>query len=217
MIIQKTITGSLLDLTKNQGEAEIINKFVADPFIKELIKIWEEGVQNNRPSLPMTIIGGAVIDIMEGRTPKDYDIIHGSNGENKLLEKAGYEFKYKTKFATTYEGKNVIQLINRPTTTFDYTISLSSLSLVRRIRYCNEDKKYDLFDINATLTYDEVSFNRKVLIPQSFTDVSMVLNSLKRVPHYIKKGYYIPDNTYLSLLSVLADHKNIIQSHPIHS
>lgn len=54
------------------------------------------------------------------------------------------------------------------------------------------------------------SFENKVLIPSetAWTEKKNALNSLRRIPHWRKKGYEISDVTYLSFLAVVGKNSN---------
>lgn len=155
-----------------------------DPPIKELL----EYLNYNRMYGTLDLVGGAVIDLLEGRKPKDYDIITGGGKFESILGELGYYWKYETKTSSTYVKDNVtIQILKTQLKDFDFKISQSKFSLTGK----------------NDLTVDKVSFEKKVLIPISFGDKTKAINSLKRKIHWEKKGYSMPDETYLSLCNVL--------------
>ena len=141
------------------------------------------------------LTGGVIIDILEGRKPKDYDFRTLYDTE---LEKLNFKFLFETKTAITYliEEKYTIQVLKTLAMDFDFKISTTELK-------CNYKK--ELF-----WSVDKISFDNKILIPQpnSFEHKKNALNSLKRIPHWRAKGYSIPDETYMSLLNVLAKNNN---------
>lgn len=141
------------------------------------------------------LVGGAVIDILEDRTPKDYDFLPTFNKE-WLVESAGWKFLYSSSMADTYSFDGIIcQILKKPLEDFEYTISQSKVYI----------KKDTIYDLNV----DTVSFNSKTLIPVGW-ERKHVRDCLIRIPHYKKKGYSIPDETYLSLVRAhTKSHKTI--------
>jgi hypothetical protein len=161
--------------------------FKADPFIKLVLETI--GISS------INLIGGAVIDILEGRTPKDYDTIGGLDlYKNKL----GLEFQYETKTAKTYKtGDLIIQDLKTQKEDFDFKISQATLKV-------DYNKK-------LSLQIDADSFDNKTLLPceRCWTEKSNALKALQRVVHWHKKGYEINDITYLSLLGVVGKNNNV--------
>ncbi len=131
-----------------------------------------------------SIIGGAVIDILEGRNVKDYDLYDWKQNTIDFFLENGFTYDYESKTSITIKkGKLVLQFLKNKLENFDFIISQSRFSLV-----------------SESLTIDLLSFNEKILIPTSFDNKMNIINSLQRVPHWRKKGYSIPDLTYLSLV-----------------
>jgi len=167
-------------MTKN----EMLEKIISNDKIKEIIEIFPcenkkyQSFFNNNT----TIVGGCLIDILEDRIPKDFDVI---SSETTPFEKL--KFIYSTKTADTFETESglIIQKLKTQKTNFDFKISTVTLE----------------FQSANKLEIDEVSFNQKTLIPISFENANNCLNSLRRIPHWQKKGYSINDKTYLSLLN----------------
>jgi hypothetical protein len=142
----------------------------------------------------INLVGGAVIDILEGRKVKDYDFF---NLTSVGAEKLGFKYSHDSKTATTYIKDNfTIQVLKVDINDFDFKISMAKLSW-------NYQKK-------LSLDLDETSFNNKTLIPpqKAWTEKKNALNSLRRIPHWQNKGYEINDVTYLSLLSVVGKGNN---------
>lgn len=149
----------------------------------EIVKL----IKDNFKYRTIDIVGGSVIDILEDRTPKDYDIIGLTINDSKKLKEIGFEFQYDSKTAITFKfNEIIIQLLKTELSTFDFTISQS---------------KYSINDNG--LSVDEYSFSTKKLIPTAHTweSKSKSLNALKRTVHYLKKGYVLPEETFLSLLN----------------
>lgn len=143
------------------------------------------------------LVGGAVIDIIEGRKVKDYDFLNFSPHDAKQL---GFKYSHDSKTATTYindksanliSGDFTIQALKTDINDFDFKISQSTLSWG--------------YQQKLNLLLDEDSFKSKVLIPaeKSWTEKKNALNSLRRIVHWKNKGYTINDVTYLSLLGVV--------------
>lgn len=135
------------------------------------------------------LVGGAVIDILEGREPKDYDLIYFIPSlHNKHLLNAGFEFQYETKTARTWTKDDItIQTLKTDKDDFDFTISQAIWDL--------KSEKIEI---------DNISFKSKKLIPtpNAFLDKSKARNSLKRIRHWERKGYKIPKQTLDSLKRV---------------
>lgn len=139
----------------------------------------------------MQLVGGAIIDLLEGRVPKDYDIIsqYEKDKIRKGLKELGFIFMFETSTAQTFKRNSIkIQLLKTDLVGFDFTIS--------KAQYNPKTDK---------LIIDQECFEKKMLIPSSFDNRKAVLNSLSRIPHWIKKGYTIKNATYFSLLNCLND------------
>lgn len=152
-----------------------------EPLLRELIE----------KKVDFVLVGGAVIDIFDGRKPKDYDFTHISFG---VLASLNFKYSYETATATTYERESdglIIQRLKTSAATFDFKISRAKISGEDSFRYQTK------IDIDAD------SYLNKLLIPQSY-EPQAALNSLMRIPHWRKKGYEIHDMTYYSLLKAVA-------------
>ena len=162
------------------------DKLKNNKVIKELNEIFL--TQDN---ITVKLVGGAVVDILEGRVPKDYDIIVPYNKSKAVIALMlnGFDFKYKTVTSETFKkGDITVQIIVTQPCNFDFTISSSTYIINRDV-----------------LEIDEISFNNKTLIPNNFTIKKEALNSLSRIPHWMAKGYSIKPATYFSLLNCLND------------
>lgn len=160
--------------------------FKADEVVKLII---DSGLSSIR------LVGGAVLDILSGKIPKDYDFL-GTTEEQVF--KLGFKYSHDTKTATTYIKDNLIlQRLKTDINDFDFKISQTNL-------FWDYSKKMQLI-------IDETSFENKVLIPcdRCWTEKKNALNSLRRLPHWREKGYKINDVTYLSLLSIVGKNNNI--------
>lgn len=142
---------------------------------------------------PPSLVGGAIVDILNDKVPKDFDFINSSSTAiNKLLD-AGFEFQYESIYSTTFKkDKLIVQFLKTQPSSFDFTISKASLN----------------FSEKNAFSIDLISFNSKRLIPNNFDNTDMILSSLARIPHWVKKGYFLPNQTYISLLGKLASNIN---------
>lgn len=134
-----------------------------------------------------SLAGGAVIDILEGREPKDYDFIDWSQEDVDRFRAAGFKHVYTTNSSITMEKDGiVVQFISYKKEQFGFKIEQAAY------RFCKEE-----------LTIDRDSFENKVLIPVSFDLSQNIRSAAMRIPHWQNKGYHIPDLTYLSLMSAV--------------
>ena len=179
---------------KKYNKEEALKILHSNKIIQELIEKFktEPTKYSWQAAATPRLVGGSVVDILEGRIPKDYDI--KTNLPTDEIIKKGFKFIRETATATTFEwedGNGIIQTLQtlrNDIYDFDYKISQSSFNIAKG---------------SEVLTVDEVSFNNKTLIPLDFINKNLVLDSLKRIPHWKKKGYTMDDLTYLSLLRAL--------------
>ena len=173
---------------KNKTREELQEVLRNDDFLNSLISETKDSIFTPTDK---KLTGGAIIDILEGRKPNDYDFISFSESE---LDRLGFEFVHETRTAKTYKGKKgvKVQVLKTSIEDFDFTISQSIYSI--RNKKTEKDLKIDI-----------TSFNMKTLIPceKSWFVKRNAMASLYRIPHYKKKGYTIEDITYHSLLSVI--------------
>jgi len=157
-------------------------KLKAHIIVKELRDMYmKEKYRNN-----LTFAGGAVLDIIEGREPKDFDFVEYSSVFEELLVTNKYNFIRETRSAITYQkDSTIIQLLKRGIHEFEYKISQAS---------------YDI--VIERLSIHIPSYDNKILIPTSFSK-EIALDCLYRLPHWNKKGYQIDDITYKSLIDTL--------------
>jgi len=138
------------------------------------------------------LVGGAIIDIARGTTPKDYDIMCSDHKEARtMLINAGYKLSHRTASADTFirPGDAPIQILRRESTDdMDFTISQAKYS----VKY----EKFSYFYIN--------SYNDRTLIPTvvSCRDRTAAANSLARIPLWQHKGFLISDESYLNLVRI---------------
>ena len=140
---------------------------------------------NNKHSFILT--GGSVIDIADGRKPKDYDFLDISSYFLEECELLNY-----TSTSTTYKFQdNIIQLLNTEPETFGFSISRNQIT-VSPERY-----RGNMLEIDIPRLLKEVEFTSRILRP----NFNNPINALMRIPHWQKKGYRVIDESYLSLLN----------------
>lgn len=166
-------------MTKEQALEKLQNN-------EQLQKFQDFMKDKNLSYHSLTLVGGAVIDVLNDKTPKDYDFIINANKD--YLVEAGWKFLHSTSTADTYNFDGVIcQVLKKPIEDFEFTISQSRISI-------KGNKISDIY-------LDLVSFNNKILIPCGW-ERKHAKDCLLRIPHYRKKGYTISDETYLSLVRI---------------
>lgn len=154
-----------------------IKNYVIIPQLKEALKIF--------PVVYLT--GGAVIDIIDGRCPKDYDFLGFYETALEKLLDLGFVFVMETAYAYTYDFKGFkIQFLKKDISEFEFKISQA---------------KYNIH--TGELTLDRVSYENKLLIPANFTDPNTLVNAMLRIPHWEAKGYKMNIMTYKSVVGVL--------------
>jgi hypothetical protein len=179
-----------------ENTEKTIELFKKDPFIGELYKLIE-----SKGYFEVNLVGGAVVDILMGVKPKDYDFENTAPIQNLLLENGG-KFLCATKHANTYQFKgHIIQVLERDKSLFEYTISQSTFKIRRQSGTFRE-----------VISFDEVSMESKILIPTSFTNVDVVYDCLARMPHWKRKGFELPEATYHSLLETLSGNQHILST-----
>lgn len=164
---------------------ELVKKFKEHDVIQ-----WFKSMSPNSGCCKfLKLVGGAVVDILEGREPKDYDFVDwDSKFVSKMLEN-GFKFECDSATAETFvyndNGYYIkVQLLKKEEADFDFTISQTSLKL-------NHGR--------CILVLPDHSFEHKTLIPVSY-EAENAKNSLLRIPHWRAKGYDIHPTTYLSLV-----------------
>lgn len=154
-----------------------------DDNVQELMHIREEYSKYSE----VILVGGAVVDLIDSRKPKDYDLLTSADGFVKGLISEGFKYCHESKTARTYsKGSLTVQILKTDISDFDFKISQS--------RFLLKEQKIKI---------DDVSINQRVLIPVRMSNYSCLL----RVPHYKKKGFYLPDETYISLVRGLLNKK----------
>lgn len=171
---------------------EVLERVMND---KSLIEIAEKLSLVSDKSV--NLVGGAIIDILDGRVPKDYDFLFsGISIENVykgLMDVEEFEFISDSNTALTYlfRGKTVQILKKTTTSDFDFTISKAEINVV-----------------NPTVVFfDFTSYKSRKLIPTQSSRDNPIL-PLRRIPHWSKKGFECPEITYQGLLTKLVKDLN---------
>lgn len=164
-----------VEIKNNQVEILGVKYEIKDDFVIELMN----------KDIHCSLVGGAMVDILEGRRPKDYDFAYISKNSIKNL---GFVFVRDTSTATTYRrGETVLQVLKTRVEDFDFTISQTKTSFGQS---------------ETNISIDVESFGNKTLIPVSYDKIGSI-KALSRIPHWSNKGYSINDCTYMSLIGVV--------------
>jgi hypothetical protein len=135
------------------------------------------------------LTGGAVVDILRGVIPKDYDFIHTTALENLMRKNLKFKLLYTSRSAITFLYNDTpIQLLYKSTESFAYTM---------------EKGEYNL-GIETLENFDEQSFVNRVLVPTklAFTSRGTARVGLKRLLHWQYKGWTLQNITFQSLCDV---------------
>jgi hypothetical protein len=150
---------------------------------KEITSVFKE--IGNYPSYAK-LVGGAIPDILDGRMVKDYDIIDGLSMKKSLTD-IGFVIMSDTSTAITLVRSSItIQLLKTKLEDFDFTVGQSSYSF-----------SFDSFRL------PEYELKNKILLPVAYQGNKQILKTLSRIPHWMKKGYRIKEESYFSLLNNL--------------
>lgn len=178
----------MIERKQKTNPALYYDKVLRDPIIKKFSEKLRNFPTVFKDRLYLT--GGAIIDIIDGRKPKDFDFYtEDVDAFFKFMEYMRFEYMYSTEYSYTFKYSNmVIQLLKKRIDEFEFTVSQS---------------KYDLS--KDVLYLDELSVNRRILIPVSFTNKEQIMSALLRIPHWKRKGFDIPVQSYYALLRSLVD------------
>lgn len=138
---------------------------------------------------PMQLTGGAINDILSGKSPKDYDFEYNSDFEKKMKESDKFKLLYTSKSAITYEyHSNIIQLLHKERKDYPYTIEQTRYNV----------RNGDLVD------FDHQSFEQKILIPnkRAYDEIAIARSVLRRLLKWQDKGYKIDYRSYGSIIKV---------------
>lgn len=175
------------------GNSTILKQFMEkyEQLLKEdlFLNMLRTELDLEKSRMSVNITGGAVVDILRGVKPKDYDILHHTSLENLLRENSKFKLEYVTKSAVTFSfGNSIIQLIYKPPTNFPYTIEKGQYSLTSQ----------------KLSNFDSSSFETKLLIPSqnAFEDKHTARCAIQRLLHHQHKGWNLPDITFQSVCQV---------------
>lgn len=169
-----------------------LNNFEKKLRSNEVLKDLKKLLEDNNFCDSFFLTGGAVIDILEDREPKDFDIVSTSSLNNiltKSQEVPDLKLIYTSRTAITFlfKHKHIIQVLKKSTEDFKFTIEKSMYSI----------KKEKLID------FCYHSFLSKNLIPNDtpFEEGSVTKKNFKiRLEKWKSKGYKIHKKTEMSYL-----------------
>lgn len=176
------------------------DKIKAHPVVKELMGVAKDLGYASSASLT----GGAVVDILDGREPKDYDISWYACGgiHDKLELHKDFKLLYESMTATTYlfKGKHKIQILKNGTETFPF---LNDLILFRLDGRIDSSKNKHLRSILK---------NRIIMVNDyRVVDLGISRKLFKaRVKKWESKGYKMHPITYKSYIK-MTKHKSILR------
>lgn len=152
---------------------------------KELQEIIEVLLSKGIKHVSLT--GGAVTDIMDGKTPKDYDFT--DYGVHNTIIESDHDivFVRRTKSADTYlvKGKYEVQFLKRHPEDFKFTIE--------QVTYQINSKTLGNFCVESYLT------RRLIVNMKPFDGKSVYYKDFKaRIKHWRRKGYTIDKTSYKS-------------------
>jgi len=175
------------------------NKFTG----KEVVKLLENNtviklLQDNWNYGSFELCAGAIISIIKGEHPKDYDLLECSYRSIKDIDTISFIDSSST--AETYYIGSVnatIQLLKKERKDFEYTASQMYAKI-----------KKDKITLH---NYEIPTFESLKLIPVSYTKQNAT-NCLLRLPHWERKGFKIPEKTYISLVRAATKSNQSINS-----
>lgn len=140
------------------------------------------------------LTGGAIIDILDGRNPKDYDVI-ASRPLKECLIKNGFSIQYETATSITFKREDIIvqELKRQLVDEFDFRIASAKYKLGSNIK--------------NKLSIDIDDYKNRTLVPNRW-DKESIINSLYRLPHWSKKRFGVREETYLSMIRKLSNQLN---------
>jgi hypothetical protein len=166
-------------------QSELIKKLENHPILKSFKEIV--GTQN------VILTGGAIVDILDGRNPKDYDFIGVNTLHQQKFVDAGYVLYSDTRTAKTFKNNGiVVQFLKTKVEEFDYTISQGKFNLsTQKLSY-----------------FDWVSYDSRTLVCVNLDDTRNVYDALMRLPHWYAKRFKIVPASYKSMLRFIKNPPN---------
>jgi len=168
---------------------EILEEYSKKIEEDKVIRILSAEAKRLKVCSSLKLTGGAIVDILDGRTPKDYDFIVRESGElyQKLLKylaaAPSWEFLYNTSTSYTFKfkGEYIVQFLTTDTSLFQFEIE--------RGIYCIKNSKLE--------TFDHIGYKRKTLIVNK--EVTQERSQFKkRIRHWSKKRYTLPEQSRAS-------------------
>lgn len=166
-------------------------------------------VNDNKWCDSVMLVGGAVIDILDGREPKDYDLcISHSNifeyGYKELTRRLAntdeFRLVYTSMTAYTFQFKgNIVQVLKTNPSDFIFEIEKSRFGL--------KSGTFSFFDI--------MGYESKLLIPNDENDVireKYLRNFKSRVKRWSEKGYKLHPVTYKSIKPFLKKDNRFLEA-----
>lgn len=164
------------------------------PYVEKILanKVVLELIEELKDFPTAMLVGGAVVDIIDGRTPKDYDIIVDDseiNILNKLSLKPDFEFLYNSPSSTTFlfKKKYEVQFIKSKSEDFYFLNERNSFIL--------KDKRFGAL-FTSLIETKMLAVNSEAMLNQRFTASQFGI----RVRHWERKGYKISDVSYDSAI-----------------
>ena len=172
-------------------QSELIKKLENHPILKSFKEICTDNY--------LKLTGGAIIDIMDGRKPKDYDFIGTSDNHQQMFVDAGYKLYSDTRTAITYKNDGItVQFLKTQVKDFDYTLSQGEFNI----------KLAKLYN------FDWISYDSRVLRCSDLANEKIVYDALMRLPHWYSKGFRVSNVSYKSMLRFV---KNPPNDYSLHS
>jgi len=176
------------------------DKIKAHPVVKELMEVAK--ALGHASSARLT--GGAVVDILDGREPKDYDISWTVCDKiyDKLELHKDFKLLYESMTATTYlfKGKHKIQILKNGAETFPFLNDRILFRLDGRIDSLNNKHLRSILKNRIIMVNDyrmvDLGISRKLF--------------KARVKKWESKGYKMHPITYKSYIR-MTKHKSIFR------
>ena len=175
----------------------------------QVVKDLMEFVEKEQWCDSVMLVGGAVIDILDGREPKDYDICIGSGnifeyGYKELIRRLAntddFKLTYTSMTAYTFQFKgNIVQVLKTTPSDFIFEIEKSRFGL--------RSGTFSFFDI--------IGYESKLLIPNDEQDVirtKSLRNIKSRVKRWSEKGYKLHPVTYKSIKPFLKRENRVLDA-----
>lgn len=181
----ESISRSAINKIKESKEKPFAEKILTNKVVSELIDELSVFSSAN-------LVGGAIVDIIDGREPKDYDLIV-EESEIKIIEKLtfnpNFKFLYNSPSSTTFlfKGEHEVQFIKSKPEDFYFLNERNSFNL--------RAKKFETLFISLFET-KMLAVNSEAMMNQRFTASQFGI----RVRHWERKGYRISDTSYDSAI-----------------